>query len=307
MNFNNISPCCCKHNNCCCNNPCDCCNYITCPTGSTGATGHTGPTGPTGSSGTTGATGSTGPSGTTGATGSTGPSGTTGATGATGVSGPTGHTGPTGYTGPTGVSGATGATGAAGLSGPTGPAGPTGSAGVTGPTGFTGATGSTGSTGSTGATGPSFSTAYGAFAYNVLSGSPPVTVAASPAGIVPLNEIEPFPLGFTLNPTTFEITANVSGVYQVTYGVKYTVGSTSQLPVGVNLFRNGVGTLTHTITHSGATSSTDAWLVNSSILQISAGAVFRLRNNTGNAFNLDVPEGGLAVYITFSRIGNYTG
>lgn len=279
------------------------------PTGAVGATGPTGPEGPpgapdgiTGSTGETGVTGATGGTGATGAIGGTGATGgatgPAGATGVAGVTGATGATGATGITGATGVAGATGGTGptgATGANGSTGVAGVTGATGVTGPTGVTGATGVTraiGLTGATGATGPvgpsgptgSTTLVGGSVIYasngttqNVTSNSP-VTFSS--------NTLQ----GVTFNGTT-TLTIVTAGFYYFDWQVSIANGQAAPNTFGIVV--NGIATNTANMNSN----STNAEVLGSAVINLSAGNTVGLYNLSPVAKSITAPQTGARITI----------
>lgn len=189
--------------------------------------------------------------------------------------------------------------------GPTGPTGPRGSTGqqgpigAQGPMGNQGATGAAGAMGDTGPTGPSISTlsGYAAFSYTIEQVVGGIIIPNR--SYIPFNESEVSPVGVSQTASdTFTITT--SGVYLVTYGIHYSVESSSQLPVTVAMTINGV-TATDTIVNSGINSNLDDWLINSSVKRFQTGSQVGIINE-GNTVIL--PETTPA-YITFIRVAPY--
>lgn len=272
------------------------------PTGATGATGIPGPMGPAGFDGDEGPEGDRGSKGATGATGPTGPAGgpigPTGVTGPTGAAGPTGVTGPTGAMGPTGITGPTGAEGPIGITGPTGATGmmgpmgntgavgetgPTGATGETGPTGITGATGATGETGATGPTGPTGPTGAGIAAYGYVYELATAGTATVAGGAdVPFSDNGPL-AGITHSAGTTTVTAAAAGTYRIDYGINITSGANSAIAIAVNGVVNA-STNVSMLEAAGKASGT-------AILNLAAGDVVTLRNNSAIAFTMDLSPG----------------
>ena len=189
--------------------------------GATGAIGDIGFTGPTGPAGVNGTTGPTGPAGAVGVTGPTGSTGPLGMPGFTGPTGPIGPTGPLGLTGPTGPQGTVGATGVAGPTGPTGPAGAAGSIGPAGPTGPKGSTGPTGPTGPAGSTGPAGTGFADYLQSTVGSGSRGTGIAPVTIGTY----VATGATGFAGQNITSLTTGSRTGIYRVTYSIRYGIVS----------------------------------------------------------------------------------
>ncbi len=254
------------------------------PQGPAGPAGLSGPQGPVGPQGTQGLTGPAGPRGDQGFSGSTGPIGPTGATGPAGAAGAAGPAGATGPAGPIGPAGAAGPAGATGPAGPQGIQGLQGIPGAAGTPGTPGATGPTGPQGPAGASGGGLSS-YGSIYQLATIGSATV-VGGSDIGFSnngPLVGI----IHTAGSSSTIVLTA---GAYEVAYSVSFTSGVGSAIAVAVNGYVDA-GTVVPVLTATGLISGR-------TILQLAAGDVITIRNNSAVAMTLALgPSAGAQMVV----------
>lgn len=233
-----------------------------------------GPEGPIGPQGPPGPLGPVGPRGTQGPQG---PAGEPGENGVNGINGTNGDVGPLGPQGPQGAQGPFGPSGSDGERGPQGPTGATGtpgsagSVGTTGPAGAPGAQGTIGPIGPTGPTGLFYGGAY------VVNTAPQNNPSVPPGGQI----IQPIPLAQfgTVVAAGNGIAVGVTGSYYCLYTCS------TNTPVGVMLQRNGtpMPTSAFAVFVSGDT------IVGRCILQLTAGDVVTMHNNSNGNFNTQIP------------------
>lgn len=234
-----------------------------------------GPEGPIGPQGPVGELGPSGPIGSQGPQGPAGIPGENGVNGINGIDGDPGPMGPPGPQGPQGPIGPNGADGDPGDVGPMGPTGPTGASptGARGPTGATGATGAAGEGGVTGSTGPDGRAFGGAYVINtaVQNGIATGDQINLPVIVNQFGSVAPAGNGISVGTT---------GTYMAMYTcISNTVG-------GVILYRNGINPIpssAFTTFHNGGI------IPGRCLLNLTAGDVITMHNNTNGAINTVVP------------------